>query len=131
MDAMQAGHKEPGVEHNFFGASKKSIPFTRHFPLTSSPIRVSSHRLGYSLFRFHLVLIGSGLDLVLTSLTKLGQLYAKAELVGCSCPRVLHCHTPPFMEVVGQEGLMGPFQLLLSTHGPRSAYNISLESNYG
>jgi len=35
------------------------------------------------------------------------------------------------MEVMGQEGLMGPFQLLLSTHRPRSAYNISLESNYG
>ena len=69
MDAMQAGYKEPGVEHNFFGASKKGTPVTRYFPMTSSPIRVFFPRLGCSLFWFHLVLMGSRLDLVLTSLT--------------------------------------------------------------
>ena len=35
------------------------------------------------------------------------------------------------MEIVGQEGLRGSFQLLLSNHGSKSAYNISPESNYG
>ena len=35
------------------------------------------------------------------------------------------------MYVMGQEGSRGPFQLLLSTYGPKSAYNISPESNYG
>ena len=44
---------------------------------------------------------------------------------------VLNCHTPPFMEVVGQEGLRGPFLLLLSTHGPKNAYKASPKSNYG
>ena len=57
------------MEHNFFGVSKKGALVTRHFPLTFSPIRVSFPRLGCSLFRFHLVLMGSGLDLVLTGLT--------------------------------------------------------------
>ena len=69
MDVVQIGWKELGVEHNLFGISKKGALVTRHFPLTSSPIRVSFLRLGCSLFRFHLVLMGSGLDLVLTSLT--------------------------------------------------------------
>ena len=69
MDAMQIGWKEPRVEYHFFGASKMGAPITRHFPLTSSSIRVSFPRLGCSLFRFHLVLMGSGLDLVLTGLT--------------------------------------------------------------
>ena len=40
-------------------------------------------------------------------------------------------HTLPFIEVVGQEGSRGPFQLLLSTHGPRSAYKVNPKSNYG
>ena len=58
-----------GVEHNFFSVSKKGAPVRRHFPLTSSPIRVSFPRLGCSLFGLHLVLMGSGLDLVLMGLT--------------------------------------------------------------
>ena len=69
MDVVQIRQKEPRVKHNFFGASKKGAPVTRYFPLTSSPIKVSFSRLGCSLFRFHLVLMGSGLDLVLTGLT--------------------------------------------------------------
>ena len=56
MDAVQAGYKEPRVKHNLFGANKKAAPVTRHFPLTSSPRRVSFPRLGCSLFRFCLVL---------------------------------------------------------------------------
>ena len=69
MDAVQTGYREPRVEHNFFGTSKKGAPITKNFPLTSSPRRVSFPRLECSLFRLHLVLMGSGLDLVLTSLT--------------------------------------------------------------
>ena len=69
MDAMQVGQKELGVEHNLFGARKKGTPIAKHFPLTSSPTRVSFPRLGCSLFGLFLVLMGSGLNLVLTSLT--------------------------------------------------------------
>ena len=57
------------VEHNFFDTSKNDILVTIHFLVTSSPMRVSFLRLGCSLFRFHLVLMGSGLDLVLMGLT--------------------------------------------------------------
>ena len=69
MDVVQVGYKELGVEHNFFGVSKEGILVIRHFPLTSSLIRVSFSRLGCSLFRFHLVLMGFRLDLLLMGLT--------------------------------------------------------------
>ena len=69
MDAVQAGEKEPRVEHNFFSTRKNGAPVTRHFPLTSSPIMISFPRLGFSFFGLHLVLVGSRLDLVLMGLT--------------------------------------------------------------
>ena len=69
MGAMQVGQKEPRVEHNLSGASKKGAPIAKYFPLTSNPIRVSFPRLGCSLFWLYLVLMASRLDLVLTGLT--------------------------------------------------------------